>query len=117
MDDSCPLNCEDLAMAEYIDLYFKHLDGIIGAVTLIAYGLHLMWNWRLPEKIPLALGKAVSSSGIPNGVAFLICAFSPEHVPKMQGLFVAFLIGGLALFSITMMDIAKPKSQDGNPAL
>lgn len=98
-------------MVEVIDFFFKHLDKIIGVVTLAAYGLHLAWNWALPEKIPLALGKAVSSSGIPNGVAFLICAFSPEHVPKMQGLFVAFLIGGLALFSITLMDIAKPKPQ------
>lgn len=103
-------------MADALEFFFTYLDKITGGVAIAAYIAHLWWNRDLPERISIALGKAISSSGIPNGCAFLLCAFNPEYVTKMQGLFVAFLIGGLALFSITLMDISKPKTQRSSPA-
>jgi hypothetical protein len=96
-------------MGEALAFYFAHLDAFTGAVALLTYLIHLIWNWNSPAKVTIALGKAVSSSGIPNGLAFLVCAFFPEYVVKMQGAFVAFLVGGLALLSITLIDVAKPK--------
>lgn len=96
-------------MDEWLSLYFHHLDHVTGAVAIAVYGLHLFWHRSKQGAIQAALGKAISSSGIPNGAAFLICAFFPEYVIKMQGAFVAFLIGGLALASVTMIDVAKPK--------
>ncbi len=96
-------------MDDCLSLYFQHLDHITGAVAIVVYGLHLFWHRSKLGAIQAALGKAISSSGIPNGAAFLICAFFPEYVIKMQGAFVAFLIGGLALASVTMIDVSKPK--------
>lgn len=96
-------------MDDWLSLYFLHLDHITGAVAILIYALHLFWNRSKLGAVQAALGKAISSSGIPNGTAFLICAFCPEYVIKMQGAFVAFLIGGLALASVTMIDVAKPK--------
>lgn len=97
-------------MNEWMSSYFQHLDHITGAVAIVIYLLHLFWHRNKPAGIQAALGKAISSSGIPNGAAFLICAFFPEYVIKMQGAFVAFLIGGLALASVTFIDISKPKT-------
>ncbi len=97
-------------MDETLSWFFAHIDQFTGLVAILTYALHLAWNWSSPAKVQLALSKAISSSGIPNGVAFLLCAFFPEHVVKMQGAFVAFLLGGLALASITFLDIAKPKA-------
>jgi len=97
-------------MDELLNFYFLHLDHVTGAVAIATYGLHLFWNRSAQGGVQNALGKAISSSGIPNGAAFLICAFFPEYVIKMQGAFVAFLIGGLALASVTVIDVAKPNS-------
>ncbi|KTC59077.1 hypothetical protein AO287_21535 [Pseudomonas savastanoi] len=102
-------DCDALKMDEALGWFFKHLDQFTGLVAIATYSAHLAWNWGSQAKVQLALSKAISSSGIPNGVAFLLCAFFPEHVVKMQGAFVAFLLGGLALASITFLDIAKPK--------
>ena len=96
-------------MDELLNNYFLYLDRITGAVAIITYFLHLLWNRSSQGGVQAALGKAISSSGIPNGCAFLVCAFCPEYVIKMQGAFVAFLIGGLALASVTVIDVAKPK--------
>ncbi len=96
-------------MDDLLGLYFSHLDRITGGVALLTYVLHVFWNRKSSGSFQTALSKAISSSGIPNGLAFLICAFFPEYVIKMQGAFVAFLIGGLALASVTLMDVSKPK--------
>lgn len=97
-------------MDDLLSSYFLYLDRITGAVAVVTYFLHLLWNRSVQGGVQAALGKAISSSGIPNGFAFLLCAFFPEYVIKMQGAFVAFLIGGLALASVTMIDVAKPKA-------
>lgn len=96
-------------MAEYLDFFFKHLDRITAGVGLITYVLHLIWHRAAAAPVIPALSKTISSFGIPNGIAFLLCTFWPEYVIKMQGAFTAFLIGGLALVSLTFIDISKPK--------
>lgn len=92
-------------MDDCLAWFFQYLNQITICIALVIFGVHIVWHRSSAARLQIALGKALSSSGIPNGVAFLICALFPEHVVKMQGAFIAFLIGGLALFCITFFDV------------
>lgn len=95
-------------MSEYFDWFFLYLDKITVCIGIFTYIAHLAWGRSAPGNMSSALSKAISSSGVPNGVAFLICAYAPEYVVKIQGSYVAFFIGGLALVSFAMLDMLKP---------
>ena len=97
-------------MTEVFDWFFLSLDKITVCIGIITYAFHFILGWSKPGHMASALSKAISSSGVPNGVAFLICAYSPHYVEKLQGSYVAFFIGGLALVSFALIDMVKPSA-------
>lgn len=98
-------------MDEYLTLFFESLSKITWGFCLVIFILHLVWARSAPDSLQVALTKAVSASGIPNGLAFLVCSIAPQFVQKMEGSFWAFFIGGLALIVVTARDIAKPSQK------
>lgn len=99
-------------MDELVEIFISHLDRfVIGAAVttfVVHYGLSA-WKGS-SDALNSAFLKCFSGASIPNGLAFLLCAFFPEYIPKIQGATLAFALAGLALIAASARDVLKISS-------
>jgi hypothetical protein len=96
-------------MGESIDVFFAHLDQFVIGSAVATFVVHYAISaWKgSPDALNSAFLKCFSGASIPNGLAFLVCAFLPEYIPKIQGATLAFALAGLALIAASAKDILK----------
>lgn len=105
-------------MIDVINWFFAHLDPITVGATILVFIFHKVYSLckNSPNSLDNALLKCLSAAGLPNGLAFLICALMPEYIAKMQGASLPYALAGLALLTVSMKDVFKVGPPQPGPA-
>lgn len=96
-------------MDEYAIFYFTHLDRIIIVFTILAFCAHkaVLIYRKAGDSLNGAFLKSLTAAGIPNGLAFLICAIQPSYITHLQAATMAFALAGLALIGVSVKDLLR----------
>ncbi|WP_157696358.1 hypothetical protein [Pseudomonas asplenii] len=99
-------------MVEIVTAFFGYLDQIIVGSAVLGFVSHnlICAVRRIPDALNNAFLKSFSAASIPNGLAFLMCAFFPEFTSKIQGATFAFALAGMALITVSAKDLFKAAS-------
>lgn len=99
-------------MDSFFASLFENLGRTVIIFTVAVFFVHkiILLIKKAPNALDGAFLKCLTAAGIPNGVAFLACAWDSKYVLFIQDSSQAFVLAGLALLTVSTKDIIKSYS-------